>query len=337
MKEKFVLDLVKKLIGNSNQLSLSQFNMMTTHLNKNEEKELLDILEKNKISIVEDNNISKSEKIRKISPTIDSKKVNLSNEQLCTMYQNGDEKALELIWVKNLGWINMRIEKYINKYKHKLEREDLEQSCFMGIRKAAEKYNSKYHTKFTTYATFWIDQSITRTIVDTGFTIRIPVHKFDQINRIKGDIIKYNLHEYRKLVEFVKEKEGLNEEQIQEILFLSQYVLDIVSLDMPVGEEKESTIGQILIADKSEQVEEIVIKDILKEEIECILSHLNDQEIKVIQLRFGLHDNEPKTLEEIGKIFGVTRERIRQIESKALRRLRHPTRRKYLKEYWEEM
>ena len=231
----------------------------------------------------------------------------------------------------------MRIEKYINKYKHKLEREDLEQSCFMGIRKAAEKYNSKYHTKFTTYATFWIDQSITRTIVDTGFTIRIPVHKFDQINRIKGDIIKYNLHEYRKLVEFVKEKEGLNEEQIQEILFLSQYVLDIVSLDMPVGEEKESTIGQILIADKSEQVEEIVIKDILKEEIECILSHLNDQEIKVIQLRFGFHDNEPKTLEEIGKIFGVTRERIRQIESKALRRLRHPTRRKYLKEYWEEM
>lgn len=337
MKEKFVLDLVKKLIGNSNQLSLSQFNMMTTHLNRNEEKELLDILEKNEIDIVEDNNISKSEKIRKISPTIDSKKINLSNEQLCTMYQNGDEKALELIWVKNLGWINMRIEKYINKYKHKLEKEDLEQSCFIGVKKAAEKYDSKHNARFITYATYWIDQSITRAIINTGFTIRIPSHKFNQINKIKGYIVNYNLHEYENLVNFVKEKEGLSEEQIQEILILSEYVLDTVSLDIPIGEEKESIMGQILIADKSEQVEEIVIKESLKEEIEYILSDLNDQEIKVIQLRFGFYENEPKTLEEIGRIFGVTRERIRQIESKAIRKLRRPSRKKYLIGYLEEI
>lgn len=337
MNEKSVLDLVERLIGSSNQLSISKFNMMTTYLNTNEENELLDILEKNKIYIKEDKIISIPEQIRKISPTIDSNKINLSNEQLCTMYQNGDEKALELIWAKNIGWINTRIERYINKYKHKLERSDLEQSCFMGVKKATEKYDSKHNARFTTYATFWIDQSITRTIVDTGFTIRIPVHKFDQINKIKGYIIEYNLHEYKKLVEFVKEKEGLSEAQIQEILFLSEYIVDTVSLDIPIGEEQESTMGQILIADKSELVEEIVVKESLKEEIKYVLSDLNAQEIEVIKLRFGFDDNEPHTLEQIGKIFGVTRERIRQIESKAIGKLRKPTKIKYLIEYLEEI
>lgn len=337
MKEKFVLDLVKKLIGNSNQLSISQFNMMTAYLDRNEEKEVIDILEKNKINIVEDSNISKSNQIKKISPQIDSKKINLSNEQLCTMYQMGDEKALELIWIKNLGWVNARIERYIKKYNHKLEREDLEQSCFAGIKKAVEKYDSTHKAKFTTYATYWIDQSITRTIVDIGFIIRIPVHKFTQINKIKGYVIKYNLHEYKNLAEFVKEKEGLSEEQLQQILFLSKYILDIVSLDIPIGEEQESTIGQILVADKSEQVEETAMKDILAEDIAHVLLCLNEQEKKVIEKRFGLYGEEPKTLEEIGKIFGVTRERIRQIESKAIRKLRNPAKKKYLRGYLEDM
>lgn len=371
MNEKLILGMVKKYVRDG-QLTYDDFEEIFDILSVKEQYAVINILHRNSIDLVdrikptsakstvgdfEDSSQASDDDFRKLyeeslysddedessqAETFASeesflkvrKKIAMTNEMLVKLIQEGDLQAKQDLCIKNTRLIYATALKYYKTAGNKIELEDLVQTGMMGMLKAADKFDFSQGTLFSTYAVWWIRQAIVRYIYDNGFTIRIPVHKMDQIFKVcRLDAIYSYENNYNMRLFLISEASGYPEGTVEECLELYHLYLRSASLDVPVGEDEDLTLGEMIPSERVPLPEDTAIYNVLKQNIETVLETLTQREQEIIRLRFGLDDGRARTLEDVGKQFGVTRERIRQIEVKAIGKLRHPSRSRKLKGY----
>jgi len=339
------------------KITTKEINDILEELNFDVEQmdKIYDVLETNSIEIVEDMNTEVDITLSFTAEDTDDMEASLSNEginvddpvkvylkeigrvpllstegeiELATRMAQGDVAARKRLAEANLRLVVSIAKRYVGRGMQFL---DLIQEGNLGLIKAVEKFDHTKGFKFSTYATWWIRQAITRAIADQARTIRIPVHMVETINKVKK-ISSQLLHEngHEPSTEEVAEKLGMPVDKVREIMRIAQ---EPVSLETPIGEEEDSHLGDFIPDDEAPAPADAASHTLLREQLGDVLKTLTPREEKVLRLRFGLEDGRSRTLEEVGKEFQVTRERIRQIEAKALRKLRHPSRSKRLKDF----
>lgn len=263
------------------------------------------------------------------------KNIKQSNDILCRLIQEGNKQARQDICVKNKLLVDKYVNAYLRYFGNHLDFEDLEQAGYIGLLKAAERFDLKRDSAFSTYAVFWIRQSIVREVMDNGFVIRIPVHLMELIAKITRLDNQFNTkgYTYNERMHLIAEELDITEERVENLLAIRQQYLSYSSLNTPVGEEEETELEEIYVDKEQVSVEDIVANKMLCEQMKEVLLTLTEREQRVLNLRFGFVDGRTRTLEEVGREYNVTRERIRQIEAKAIRKLQHPSRSRKLKDY----
>lgn len=341
----YVLNKIESCIED-NQVTYDEFEKIFGDLEKMKQYTVTNILAELKIELVDEKILSEEKNLPLKMPLISksAKAIKLSNHILLSLIKNGDRQALQDLCVKNRGLVDKYAYLYDEKYPRHLDFEDLEQLGMLGIIESAKRFDFDKETQFSTYATWWIRQIMHRAIIDTGFMIRLPVQVFEKILKARALDSKFYKYEKNKSerLKLIAEEMNLTVEGVKNLFALYDAFINIKSLDEPIGEDNDTVRLDILPEENQESVEEIIMKLELREKIDELLKTLTDREKKVLILRYGLKDNKQRTLEEVGKILNLTRERIRQIENQALEKLRHPSRSKKLKDFvqqkfWEEL
>lgn len=262
-----------------------------------------------------------------------NRNIKQSNEILCTLIQQGNKQAEQDLCVKNKKLVDKCVVTYQKKYGNRIDFEDLEQVGFMGLIKAAKKFEIYQGNAFSTYAVWWVKQAISREIMENGYAIRIPVHMMERINKVaraEGQYIGLGIEER---IEKISEEFSISKEAVRECMILQKNYLSYTSLNSHIGDVEDMELEEMIPEESILPVEDIVIDRALRRALEDVMGTLTQKEQKILKLRYGLDDGRARTLEEVGKQFSVTRERIRQIEAKALRKLRHPSRARKIKDY----
>lgn len=345
MNEQYILKCMEPYLNNNREISEFEFFELFSDLTQKEQYEIINIMIKNDIEYVDEKE-EESEKLSSIKNLINEdigdlkKLLHLTNEQLCIMAQNGDKLALSTLVKKNERFIYKLAIKLSGQYrKNCLSIDDLYQTGNMGLLEAVNKFDISKDFKFLTYCWHWVRQKIERSIIDEGYMIRIPVHMFEKIIKIYNYQRKNNLVTLEELIEIIlinENKEGrtITIDEIKRCIFLGENLMNTTSLNTLVGEDNDSELMGFIINENEESVEDLVIRDDLENKIDFILHTLTKREEDILRYRFGFKTDEPLTLEEVGKIYNVTRERIRQIEAKALRKLRHSSRSKKIASFY---
>lgn len=265
----------------------------------------------------------------------DPSEIKVPNKFLIRLIQDGDLQARQDLCIKNSGLVGKYAVRYHRQHQGKLELEDLMQEGYGGMLTAAEKFDLSKGAAFSTYAVYWICQAILRAIANTALTIRLPVHIVEKIfkaSKIDRQLQLQNIS-VRRRIELIAEQMNLSAEKVRELFKLQKIYMNMPSLDTPVGEDSDTPLAEFIISDENPTDDAVSIV-LLREQLENILGTLTKREQAVLALRYGLLDGQERTLEAVGKRFNVTRERIRQIEAKALRKLRHPARSNKLKDFY---
>lgn len=264
-----------------------------------------------------------------------NKDIRQSNENLCYLIQQGNKQAEQDLCIKNKKLVDKYVSAYQKKYGHRMEFDDLEQVGYIGLLEAAMKYDSAFDTVFSTYAVFWIKQRISREIMNNGSAIRIPVHMIERVNKVAAvDSVLYSRGiELDDRIKMISEELFLSIENVKECMRIKRNYLSYVSLDAPIAEDEDSLLVDFIPDENMKSLDEEIDEACLRSLLLNALDTLSEREKRILVLRFGLEDDRPRTLEEVGREFGLTRERIRQIEAKALRKMRHLSRSKKIKEF----
>ncbi|HAR1371898.1 TPA: sigma-70 family RNA polymerase sigma factor [Enterococcus faecium] len=256
-----------------------------------------------------------------------------NNDYIEAFQEDNDQSSLAALVEANRRLVLKIAQRYKGQLTNSIDMDDLEQFGMLGLMKAAEKFDLSKGFAFSTYATLWIRQSISRGIMDTSLTVRLPVHLIDKINKLTR-LESIMLNEKLEVnLPLLTAEMNISIEQYHDLVALRNTYLSTISLDMPIGIDRDTTIGDML-PDNEYDIEKVIEHDFLRSDLEKLLDYLNEKERKIIDLRFGLKDGETKTLEEIGQMFGVTRERIRQIEAKAIRNLKKRANRELISDYY---
>ena len=358
LNKEYILETIRPYLIEGKKLRESDFDQLFSELTRKEQYQIIEILIDEDIDYVDDEmdptiaqestidilaeiepeQITETKKLstaKKSTMGGDAKQLlGLKNEQLCTLYQQGESLALEALILKNEKFVYRDALILSRQFKqNSLTIDDIVQYGNIGLIAAADRFDATRECSFLTYAGHWIKQSIIRNIIDHAYMIRLPVHVMERVRRFWGIRAAHpNFTETELINEIITLGYATSAKEIRYLLNLGDQYLNTTSLNVLIGEDEETELEEFIPSDIS--VEEVVDQTLLRESLEKVLSMLTPREEKILRLRFGLDDGIERTLEDVGKIFDVTRERIRQIENKALKKLRHSSRAKYIRDFY---